>query len=430
MEKLNVCLLNDSFPPTIDGVANVIFNYADIISRKYGEVVVATPKYPNVVDDYPFDVVRYPSMRTKHSVAYRAGYPFDPVTLKRLCEKPIDIIHSHCPIASTLLARTLKEQIDAPLIFTYHTKFDIEIRKVIRGKSLQESTIKTLVNNIEACDEIWVVSKGAGENLRSMGYKGDYVIMENGVDFPQGRADPSAVDLIKGQYGFFDADTTTFLFVGRMMWYKGIKIMLDALKVAKNNACKFKMIFVGDGIEKKDIEEYSESLGLKNDCIFVGAVRDREKLRAYFTACDLFLFPSTFDTNGIVVREAAACGLASALINGSCAAEGITDGINGILTDENAESLANTIKFACDNHEKLRFMGENAMNELYLSWDDSVAHAVERYGIVLDKYKSGLIPQKNTGYDELFSIMASVCNEAQRIVGWSDFVGGKASQWY
>ena len=43
MEKLNVCLINDSFPPAIDGVANAVTNYAKIIARDYGYPTVVTP---------------------------------------------------------------------------------------------------------------------------------------------------------------------------------------------------------------------------------------------------------------------------------------------------------------------------------------------------------------------------------------------------
>ena len=39
MEKLNVCLLNDSFPPVIDGVANVVRNYAEYLTRDHGALV-------------------------------------------------------------------------------------------------------------------------------------------------------------------------------------------------------------------------------------------------------------------------------------------------------------------------------------------------------------------------------------------------------
>ena len=50
-EKLNVCLMNDSFPPVIDGVANAVVNYANVISSQLGNATVVTPAYPNVVDN-------------------------------------------------------------------------------------------------------------------------------------------------------------------------------------------------------------------------------------------------------------------------------------------------------------------------------------------------------------------------------------------
>ena len=83
-EKLNVCLLNDSFPPVIDGVANTVFNYATIIQNELGNAVVATPEYPNVTDSYNFDVVRYKSFDTTGIIGYRAGYPFEPATIGRV----------------------------------------------------------------------------------------------------------------------------------------------------------------------------------------------------------------------------------------------------------------------------------------------------------------------------------------------------------
>ena len=64
MDKHTICLLNDSFPPIIDGVANAVVNYAKILTETEGLCAVATPEYPGVVDDYPFPVVRYPSIDT------------------------------------------------------------------------------------------------------------------------------------------------------------------------------------------------------------------------------------------------------------------------------------------------------------------------------------------------------------------------------
>ena len=100
------------------------------------------------------------------------------------------------------------------------------------------------------------------------------------------------------------------------------------------------MLVVGSGPDEEELKEMTQNLLLTDKVIFTGPIRDREVLRAVNTRADLFLFPSTYDTNGIVVREAAACGLASVLIKGSCAAEGITHARNGYLIEETAESMA------------------------------------------------------------------------------------------
>ena len=103
----------------------------------------------------------------------------------------------------------------------------------------------------------------------------------------------------------------------------------------------------------------------------------------------MFLFPSTFDTNGLVVREAAASSLASVLVRGSCAAEDVTDGVNGFLMEENAESLA-TLLLELENTPGLtRSVGENAARQLYLSWEDAVKLALDRYQVVIDRYRRG-----------------------------------------
>lgn len=386
-EKLNVCLLNESFPPIIDGVANVVLNYADTIQKNYGNAVVVTPSYPGVTDDYPYSVVRYPSINTTKSIGYRTGLPYWPGAIRELIKCDIDVIHTHCPFVSTLIARTLRSTINAPIILTYHTKFDIDIKNAVELGFIQAAAIKFIVSNIEACDEVWVVSEGAGENLRSLGYTGDYIVMENGVDLPRGKASAEEIDAVSSEYQLSD-DVPVFLYVGRMMWYKGLRIILDGLFQAKALGARFKMVFVGDGADFGEVQECAEALGLSDDCIFTGAVRDRRKLRAFFSRAVMFLFPSTFDTNGIVVREAAACSLASVLIRNSCAAEGITDGRHGILIDENAEALAKAVLQISENPESAALMGENAMREIYLSWEDAVGKAAGRYETVIANYKN------------------------------------------
>lgn len=403
-EKLSVCLLNDSFPPVIDGVANAVLNYARIIQEGLGSTVVGVPDYPGVTDSYPFPVVRYPSFDTTKLVGYRAGYPFSPRALDALAEFAPDIIHSHCPVMSTVMARALRERLDVPVVFTYHTKFDIDIRRAISGHLLQQTAIRLLVDNISACDEVWVVSRGAGENLRSLGYAGDYIVMENGVDFPRGPVSEEKCEALRQELAL-PPEVPVYLFVGRMMWYKGIRIILDALAALRRSGQDFRMLLVGDGMERQEMEQLVKELRLDDVCIFTGAIRDREKLRTYFSLSDLFLFPSTFDTNGIVVREAAACGTASVLVRGSCAAEDVTEDGNALLIEENAASLKALLERVGTNRPALRDLGQRALEQLYLSWEDSVTRAYARYGTVLDHYRRGLSGRSIEWTDELYNLL-------------------------
>ena len=380
---MRIALLNDSFPPQIDGVANAVVNYASVLHAHGHKPLVAVPDVPGAVDDYDYPVLRYQSLDTTKLFGYRAGNPFSPAAVAQLQEFAPDIIHSHCPIASTLLARTLREGTGTPVVFTYHTKFDIDIRTAIRGHLLQNSLITALVTNIQACDEVWTVSHGAGENLRSIGYEGDYTVMENGVDMPRGRADAADIARAEALCGLRD-DKPVFLFAGRLRWYKGIRLIIEGLAEAERAGADYHMVFVGDGSDREAMETLCRQAGIMPRCVFTGALQDRSLLRGIYSRADLFLFPSTFDTNGIVVREAAACGLGALLVAGSCAAEGVTDGRNGLLMAENAESLCTQVLFACAHREEVRALGQHAQDELYLSWEESVSRAEKRYAEIIE----------------------------------------------
>ena len=132
---MNICLLNDSFPPVIDGVANVVMNYGSILTNTLeSNVIVGTPRYPDAdYTGYPYKVVPYPSFDTTDFVkGYRTGYPLSIREIDQMANMKPDIIHTHCPAASTIMGRILRRETGAPLIFTYHTKFDVDIARSLR----------------------------------------------------------------------------------------------------------------------------------------------------------------------------------------------------------------------------------------------------------------------------------------------------------
>lgn len=388
-----VCLLNDSFPPQIDGVSNTVLNYARHTEENGFAPLVVTPSHPQAEDQkYPFPIARYPSINFSKMDGYMAGIPFSPEVAGKTSKNNVTLLHSHCPIMSTFMARELRQIVDAPIILTYHTKFDVDIENIIKNKPLQIASKKAIVANINACDEVWAVSRGAGENLRSLGYKGDYIVMPNGVDLPKERV--SVEEIAQATKGYdLPYDIPMYLYVGRMMWYKGIKITLDGLSKLKKQGKDFRMVFIGDGDDLDEIKAYSTNIGIEDNCVFTGAIRQRDVLRAWYCRANLFLFPSSYDTNGLVVREAAACSLGAVLIKNSCASEGVTDGRNGFLIDENSDSLCKCLLALHDNKDKMQTVGITAGCELYLSWGDSVKAATRRYETVIERYKRGYYPK-------------------------------------
>ncbi len=384
---LKIALFNDSFPPTIDGVANAMLNYATIINSKFGKAVVVTPKYPNVVDHYPFEVYRYASINFGSQIPYRVGNPFSPITISELNNRNFDLLHVHCPFASAVLAHelTIGRNNKKPMIFTYHTKFDIDLDRFVPNRQFNKISRNFILRNINNADEVWAVSEGAIESLRNIGYQGDVLVMPNGTDFKRGKASSDEIAELERMYRV-TPDELIFLFVGRMMWYKNIKLILDALKIVQDAEIAFRTFFVGDGPDRPSIEQYAREIGIYEKTIFTGAIYDRERLRAFFSRASLFLFPSTYDTSGLVVKEAAACDCAAILTRGSCASEGVVDMVSGLLAEENAESCAKKIIGAVRTPGFLERLGKEAAEKVYLSWEDSVTAAYRRYEVVVDRF--------------------------------------------
>ena len=69
----------------------------------------------------------------------------------------------------------------------------------------------------------------------------------------------------------------------------------------------------------------------------------------------------------------------------------------------------------CADREAMRRVGENAMCELYLSWEDAVARANERYAVVLDRYRSGKYPKHERFSDEFFNAQGDLMEAMSRV---------------
>jgi len=386
---VNVALMNDSFPPMVDGVSRCTLGYAKAIHEgNYGKLIVVAPRQPGVKYDYPFPVYCFNSLSTGYH-EFRAGHPFMPKLISQMYKLKIDIIHAHSPFIAMAAARQVRKFLRIPIVFTQHTKWDYDLARAIPVKSFANNLERFAYYNINAADDVWAVSNQTGEYMYERGFKGSYMVMPNGTDFPKGEADETLLRSIKGRFNL-PCNVPVLLFVGRMMWYKGIGFILDALEILNKNSFDFRMIFVGDGEDLKKAKKISANKKLDDKVHFAGRENDREMLRAYYTIAELFILPSVYDNAPLVLQEAAACSCPSIVVEGSSAAEIIEDGVTGYYCTQSAQNLADRINEIFRDKEKHEVVSHAVSEELYTPWSKVVERSMKRYRIVKDKYiKSG-----------------------------------------
>jgi len=384
---MKIALANESFSPQVDGVAVCVENYARIINAAYGTSYVIVPKEKNRdVDSYPYHIFEYPASRTAIADQYKIGLPISYKLNKALNETPMDLIHSHCPFVSGILAQSIAKKRGLPHISTFHSKFkdDVNQRLKLNLNLPGELVAKYVSAFYDRCDYVWAVSNGTAQTLREYGYRGDIMVMPNGCDMPIAHRDEIVRSKIAAEYNL-DSGNPIFLFVGRLTYTKNIHLIVKALGALKRRNRKFSMLFVGSGEDEKRVMDLVESLNLSNNVTFAGKVMDREKLRNIYASCDLFVFPSVYDNAPLVVREAAACGCASLLVRGSNSAEGVIDGENGILTEESVSDIALGLDDALLTYN-LSEMGDRARETIYISWDEVLKKVAQEYQRIIDDW--------------------------------------------
>lgn len=384
--ELKIAVGTDAFPPTTDGISNVAQNYASLINKEHGKAVIVTPKNPNQQDaNYDYEIFRYKSWWFPSKEGYSFGWPFGDKLSYEIINRGFDVLHSHCPLATSYYFRLVNRKLRIPTVLTYHTKYEYDFDRRVPIKPARDFAYRFLLNNINAADEVWVTSAGTADSLRKIGYNGDFIVMPNGCDMKKTIIDPKTTAEIKASYGI-PQNVPLFIYAGRMIWYKNIKIILDACKMMKNAGRDFRLIMLGFGADENKIKRYYQRLGIADKIINTGKMLNREKMQQHYATADLLIFPSTFDTNGLVVREAASCATPSLLVKDSCAAEGVTDGINGFLCEESAESIFGKLCEIANKRQLIETVGLGAQKDIYISWNEAVSRAYSRYQIVADDF--------------------------------------------
>lgn len=190
---------------------------------------------------------------------------------------------------------------------------------------------------IRSADRYITYGSKATEYLISYGAKKeDIVTGYNTVDTKRFENQVKAFRDSNAYYTFrasyAEANERIFLYVGRLISYKGMSLVLQSIDPS------IPCIIVGDGPEKKELEEIVASRGLTK-VVFAGHVA-YDELYKFYAIADIFIFPTQLEPWGLVVNEALAAGL-PVLTTRHCGAgyDLIRDGKNGEIVDFTKEHI-------------------------------------------------------------------------------------------
>ncbi len=264
-----------------------------------------------------------------------------------LRKKNYDIIHTHWPLPHFFFAYISQ-------FFTFKKPKLISSFYGVEFKFLKSKFIKGLIKFIiKKSDKITAISNYTANEIKKY-YEREIKI----IPFS------AAVKVLENSEEEKKEDKKIILFVGRLVKRKGVNYLIWALKeVLKEIAVK--LIIIGDGSERKNLENLAKELELNDYIEFKGFVSDKE-LAFYYKNCDLFVLPAIIDergdTEGLGVVLLEAMVYKKPVI--ASAVGGILDIVkdyeNGILVPEkDPKILAKKILEVLKDQELAKKLGEN-----------------------------------------------------------------------
>ena len=378
----------DNFYPTIDGVVMVIDNLAKMLA-KFNDVTVVVPYTSSYDEDYarPYNIVRVKSIPIPFS-EYRIGKMNTSFSkeYRMLLKENFDIIHIHSPFTIGYLGLKVAKKLNIPCVSTMHTRFDFEIRKLINNELVVKKVIKKIIKIYNSCDNSIAVNNAMVKVFKDYGYKGIPTVIYNGTDLIPLKEKEKNIKIVNKLYDL-DEKVPVLLFVGRITEIKNIFFILDSLKLLKKDNFKFKMIYVGTGVDEKKLKSKIKEYNMSNDIILTGRITDRILLSSIYARADLFLFPSLFDASSIVQIEAAVNETPGLFIEGSVTADTITDNVNGFTTVLDERKYKDKIKEILNNKKLLNKVSQNARKTLGKNWRDIAFETHKFYLKEIEKKK-------------------------------------------
>lgn len=292
-----------------------------------------------------------------------------------------------------------------PVVFTYHTRYEQYLHyltpfgylqnKANQGNLLGESildfaqrqVIQRYLNHfLEKCDMVFAPTESIQNYLKPFHIDTPISIAPTGLP-PACFENHIEATAIRKKY--LQKKQYLFCTVSRLAKEKNLSFLLRGVSAVKKQLGDvFNVLILGDGPEKENLIALSQTLKIEENVFFIGEVSNH-KISAYHQACDLFLFSSKSETQGIVLLEAMAAYLPVFAIRATGVSDVVVNGENGVLSSDSITEWADNLISILKNPAVLIKMRSSARTTALLYDEKSIANQIlESYAYLKKSYEA------------------------------------------
>jgi glycosyltransferase involved in cell wall biosynthesis len=281
-----------------------------------------------------------------------ASTPISPAMFLQASRLKTDIAHLHFPHPPGEVANWLLHPARRTVI-SYHSD-------VIRQAGLLRFYKPLLKHVLKRADAIIVGSPPMKNSVYLAAHQAKLQIVPYGIPFDRFVAPPTAAELerMMTRYPAVAAALPKLLFVGRLRYYKGLDVLLDALP-----DLQAQLLVVGIGPMLDEWQAHARLRGVADRVAWLGEVPDTD-LPALYHLAHLFVLPATHPSEafGLVQVEAMASGIPTVCTELGTGTSWVTlDGKTGLVVPpRDPAALATAINSLLVNDAQRRAMGEAA----------------------------------------------------------------------
>ncbi len=377
---MNIGLFTDCYYPQINGVVTSTMILKEELEKRGHNVTIVTVRVPGFQDDKP-GVLRIPSIPFRKWKEFRIGLIYPYSVIKKIKDLKLDIIHTQTEFSVCLMARLIARIMSIPVIHTYHTMYEdythyIAKRNINKRIATKLSKVGSKLY-LNECASVIAPSEKTKKALRQYGVTNHIEVIPTGIkldNFKKGIYTKVQLDVKRREIGILP-DEKVILYLGRIAEEKSIDVIIKQMPYILEKRPATRLIIVGDGPKRKELEALSAQLNVKNHTIFTGRVPWNET-GLYYQLGDLFLSASKTETQGLTILEAMSAGVPAVVRNDDNIKNIITHGYNGMIF-ENDWDLAETVLKCIDDDYLMKELSDNGLKTAYNLSSEYFGYQVE-----------------------------------------------------